>query len=68
MLSLDWWTKVLTLLALIGLACIVLGRLLHTKGLPVVGICLGAPLVIGGVIIVVVIVPYVLLRGRATKR
>lgn len=68
LLSLDWWTKLFSALAVAGLILILAGRVAKVQALVLAGACLGAPLLVLGGLLLFVGVPYVLFEGRRMRR
>jgi hypothetical protein len=59
LLSTEWWTKIFSILALGGLVTSGVGFALGSKGVVVAGLALCAPLVLGGVLALLVGLPYI---------
>lgn len=66
--SLEWWTKLFSLLAIVGIVLVLAGRIAKVKALVLAGLCLGAPLLVLGCLLLVVGIPYVLLGGRRERQ
>jgi hypothetical protein len=64
LLSPNLWIAIATVLAIAGLVCLGLGVLLKIPLLADIGIWLGAPLVVGGALLTIILVPVLLLRRR----
>ena len=67
-LSLEWWTKVFSAFAAIGIILVLVGRIAKLRTMMLVGVWFGVPLVGLGGLLIVVGIPYILLEGRKTRR
>lgn len=68
LLSLDWWTKLFSALAVVGLILILAGRVAKVQALVLAGACLGAPVLVLGGLLLCVGVPYILFEAPRIRR
>jgi hypothetical protein len=68
LLSVSWWTKVFSVLAILGLATMALGFALASKKTVIAGLALCGPLLLGGGLALVLGVPYVLWTDPQRRR
>ncbi|WP_437940618.1 hypothetical protein [Sorangium sp. So ce341] len=64
----EWWIKLFCVLTMAGLVVIGAGVRLKSKAMVVVGLCLGAPLVLGGVVMFAAAVVCLLLERRRGRK
>ena len=64
LLSPNLWVLIASLLGIGGLACVLIGFLTGIQALTYVGICLFAPLIVGGVLLLTVIIPILIAANR----
>lgn len=68
LLSLEWWTRLLGILAAIGIILILVGRGVHNYALVRAGIWFCAPLLALACVLLVIGIPYVLLTRLRRQR
>ena len=68
LLSTEWWTKIFSIVALVGLATMGVGFAVSSKKVVVAGLLLCGPLVLGGVLALLIGVPYLLWTDPRRKR
>lgn len=67
LLSPNFWVGILCVIALGGLACVVLGMINENDQLVTVGKWLIAPLVVGGILLVLIGIPILIQANRRLK-
>ncbi len=72
LLSPNAWVALFSILAVGGLGLCGIGLITHTRALIIIGLWLGAPLVLGGIIILFAVLPLLLVfnwkQRKKTKR
>lgn len=68
LVSLEWWTKLFGSFAVLGIVLVLVGRIAKVKAIVLVGVCMGAPILALGGLLLLVGVPYILLEGRRQRR
>jgi hypothetical protein len=68
LLSPNLWILLVTLLAIAGEICMVTGFIIRSRPLTYAGMWLVAPLVLGGVLLLVIVTPIVIVADRRHKQ
>jgi hypothetical protein len=68
LLSPNFWVFIASLLGIGGLACVVIGFLTGNQVLMYAGMWLFAPLVLGGILLMVIVIPLLIIANQQNKR
>jgi hypothetical protein len=64
----NFWVAVLSCMAMMGIAFVFAGRVLNRPSLYAIGMWLCVPLIVGGVLLCVVVIPILMIANRKHRR
>lgn len=63
----NTWVNLFSLCALMGLICFVVGIAFDLETVKKIGIILVAPLLLGGIVLLVIVIPFLIVSSRRKK-